>query len=86
MSEVRLIDQVLDQIKEDVSFGDMTSQKKVKMTNKTIDYAIDKIEIDVIPIIKDRVPKIRFTSINLSDDTMTMIFQDIDKYFENKND
>ena len=25
MSEVRLIDQVLDQIKEDVSFGDMTS-------------------------------------------------------------
>jgi len=56
------------------------------MTNKTIDYAIDKIEIDVIPIIKDRVPKIRFTSINLSDDTMTMIFQDIDKYFENKND
>ena len=54
------------------------------MTNKTIDYAIDKIEIDVIPIIKDRVPKIRFTSINLSDDTITMIFQDIDKYFENK--
>ena len=54
------------------------------MTNKTIDYAIDKIEIDVIPMIKDKVPKIRFTSINLSDDTMTMIFQDIDKYFENK--
>jgi len=25
MNEVRLIDQVLDQIKEDVSFGDMTS-------------------------------------------------------------
>ena len=25
MNKVRLIDQVLDQIKEDVSFGDMTS-------------------------------------------------------------
>jgi hypothetical protein len=48
------------------------------------DYAIDKIEIDVIPFIDDKTPKIRFTSLDLSDDTMSMIFQDIDKYLEKK--
>ena len=56
------------------------------MSNKTVitDYAINKLEIDVIPFIDDKIPMIRFTSKNLSDETISMIFKDIDKYFEEK--
>lgn len=56
------------------------------MTKENIDYSIDKIEIDVIPLIEDKTPKIRFTSKDFSDETLSLIFKDIDKYFEKKGE
>ena len=52
----------------------------------TTDYSIHRLEIDVIPFVEDKIPMIKFTAKNLSDETISIIFKDIDKYFEEKSE